>query len=151
MAQEDKIASSSHLTNVLGLQWNTTTDHLSIALKRIHTADKKLTTKRQVLKNASKLFAPFGIASPMSVRAKLFVQKIWQLHINWDEPLNITNTEEWAAIISDIQYLSKLTTERQFFNIGFPSTDVKLHVFADARQESMVQLHTSLVITMCPL
>ena len=46
--------------------------------------------------------------------------------------MNITNTEEWFSIISDIQHLSKLTIERQFFKTGFPSTDVKLHVFADA-------------------
>ena len=73
MAQDDKIATSSHLANVLGLQWNTTTDQLSIAPKKIHTADKQLTTKHQVLKDASKLFDPFGIASPVSVRAKLFM------------------------------------------------------------------------------
>lgn len=132
MAQDNKIASSSRLTNVLGLQWNTTTDQLFIAPKKIHMADKQLTTKRQVLKDASKLFDPLGIASPVSVCAKLFMQKLWQLHINWDEPLSVNNTEEWSAIISDIQHLSKLTIERQFFKTGFPSIDVKLHVFADA-------------------
>ena len=68
-AQDDNVASSFHLTNFLGIQWNTTTDQLSIASKRIHTADKQLTTKRQVLKDASKLFDPFGITSPVSVRA----------------------------------------------------------------------------------
>ena len=102
MAQEHKIASNSHLTNVLGLQWNTTTDQLLIALKRIHTTDKQLTTKCRVLQDASKLFDLFGIASLVSVRAKLFMHKLWQLNINWDEPLNVTNTEEWAVIISDI-------------------------------------------------
>ena len=71
------------------------------------------------------------MASPVSVRAKLFMQKLWQLYINWDEPLNATTTEEWATIISDIQQLSKLTIERQFFKTGFPSTNVRLHVFAD--------------------
>jgi len=110
-AQNDKVACKSHLTNVLGLQWNTTTDQLSIASKKIHTVDKPSTTKRQVLKDASKLFDPLGMGSPVSVRAKLFMQKLWQLHTNWDEPLNATTTEEWAAIISDIQQLSKLTIE----------------------------------------
>ena len=68
-AQDDKVASSSHLTNVLRLQWNITTDQVSITLKRIHTADKQLTTKHQVLKGASKLFDLFGIGSPVSVHA----------------------------------------------------------------------------------
>ena len=130
--QDNKVASSSDLTNFLGIQWNTTTDQLSIASKRIHTADKQLTTKRHVLKDASKLFDPFGIASPVSVRAKLFMQKLWQLHIKWDEPLNTTTTEEWAAIIRDIRQLSTLPIERQFFKTRVFSNNVTLHVFADA-------------------
>ena len=100
-SQDDQVASSSHLANVLGLQWNTTTDQLSITSKRIHTTDKQLTTKRQV--DACKLFDPFGIASPVSVCAKLIMQKLWQLHIKWDEPSNSTTTEEWGTIINDIQ------------------------------------------------
>jgi len=31
--QKDKVACSSHLTNVLGLQWNTTTNHLLLQRK----------------------------------------------------------------------------------------------------------------------
>lgn len=100
--------------------------------EKTHAADKQLPTKCQAFKDASKLFDPFGMASPVSVHAKLFMQKLWQLHITWDEPLNATNTEEWSAIISDIQHLSKLTIERQFFKTGFTSTDIKLHVLADA-------------------
>lgn len=46
--------------------------------------------------------------------------------------MNATTIEEWAAIINDIQQLSKLTIEQQFFKTGFPSTNIRLHVFADA-------------------
>ena len=42
------------------------------------------------------------------------MQKLWQLYIKWDESLNAT------------------TTERQFFKTEFPTTSIKLHVFADA-------------------
>ena len=91
-----------------------------------------MTTKCQVLKDACKLFDSFGIASPVSVRAKLFMQKLWQLHIKWDEPLNTTATEEWAAIVrDDIRQLSTLTIERRFFKTGIFSNSVALHVFAD--------------------
>ena len=37
--------------------------------------------------------------------------------------MNVTNTEEWFSIISDIQHLSKLTIERQFFKTGFTLPD----------------------------
>ena len=92
---EDGVNSSSQVINVLGLQWNTATEQLSLMPKIIGTADRPLITKREVLKDASKLFDPFGIASPVSVRAKLFMQKLWQLHVEWDEPLDAAIREDF--------------------------------------------------------
>ena len=80
---------NSQLTNILGLQWNTRTDYLSLTPTITNTEDKLFITKREILKEASKLFNPLGVTSPVSVRAKLFMQKLWQLHVAWDEPLDI--------------------------------------------------------------
>ena len=66
-AQEDGVASNSHLANILGLQWNTKTDQLSLMLRVNITMNRQLITKREVLKDTSKLFDPLGIASPVSV------------------------------------------------------------------------------------
>ena len=84
-----------------------------------NTVDRPFTTKREVLKEASKLFDPLGITSPVSVRAKLFMQKLWQFHVEWDEPLDAGIKEEWTAIMRDIQQLSKLTFNRRFFQTDF--------------------------------
>ena len=76
---------------------------------------------------------------------KLFMQKLWQLHIKWDEPLNTTTTEEWAAIIRDIRQLSKLTIERRFFKTSL--TMLHYMCLQTPVQEPMVQLPT-LPVTM---
>ena len=52
-AQEDGMASSSQLMSVLGLQWNTASDQVSLTPKMIGTTNRPLTTKREVLKDAS--------------------------------------------------------------------------------------------------
>ena len=69
----------------------------------ICTADRPMINKHKVLKDASKLFDLFGIDSPVFVSAKLFVQKIWQLCVEWDEYIAATVRDEWNAILSDIQ------------------------------------------------
>ena len=72
--RESGVTSDSHLANILGLQWNTKSDQLSLVPRVNITMDRPLTTKREVLKDTSKLFDSLGIASPVSVRAKLFMQ-----------------------------------------------------------------------------
>jgi len=90
-----------------------------------------LTTKREVFKDASKLFDPLGITSPVSISAKPFMQKLWQLNVHRDEPLDATVREEWTTIIDDAQKLFKLSIDRRYFKQGFSKGDATLHVFAD--------------------
>lgn len=60
------------------------------------------------------------------------MQKLWQLHVAWDEPLDAVIKDEWTAIISDIQQLCKLTFNRRFFQTVFTPAKTTLHIFADA-------------------
>ena len=73
-AQRDGTLDEANPINVLGMQWVTTTNCLSLSLKGPHRTVSPLTTKREVLKDASKLFDPLGTTSPVSVHAKLFMQ-----------------------------------------------------------------------------
>ena len=77
----------SDLINVLGLSWSTATDCLALSLKSLCLTSSTLTTKHQVLREASKLFDSLGITSPVFVRAKLFMQQLWQKNVVWNEPL----------------------------------------------------------------
>jgi len=127
--QRDGKSDEANPIKVLGMCWATTTDYLSLSLKHLHHRTTTMTTKWEVLKNASKLFDPLGIRSPVSVCAKLFMQKLWHLHVNWDESLDAIVREEWTAIMDDIQKLSELAFNRRYFKKEFSIT---LHVFADA-------------------
>jgi len=131
-AQQDETADKTNPVNVPGMLWATTGDCLSLSLKSLEHRTITMTTKREVLKDASKLFDPLGITSPVSVRAKLFMQKLWHLHVDWDEPLDATVREEWCTIMDDIQKLSGLAFDRCYFKKEFSRGDAALHVFADA-------------------
>ena len=46
-----------------------------------------IVSKRVILFEVAKLFDPLGFLSPVIVIAKLILQDLWQLAIQWDESL----------------------------------------------------------------
>lgn len=68
----------------LGIGWNSQTDILSFAVKEPIIA--KL-TKRVVLSNISRLYDPLGLASTVTVKARIALQDIWRAkNFDWDDP-----------------------------------------------------------------
>ena len=90
-------------------------------------------TKRQVLQQSSKSFDPLGMAYPVTIRAKLLLQTLWQKKISWDEPLSSEYQHLWQTLLQDLQLLNTISTPRHYWKDG-TSTDspVELHMFSDA-------------------
>ena len=61
---------------VLGLQWDTQTDIQSLTCKSPIPVATTLVTKREVLRESSKVFDPLGTLSPVTIKAKVFMQKL---------------------------------------------------------------------------
>ena len=98
---EEGTANSRTTINVLGLQWNTLTDTLSLTPKHI-SPTPNLPTNREVLSNSSKIYDPQGLLSPVTIRAKLLMQEIWQHNIEWDDSLPQQLSTQWSNIAEDI-------------------------------------------------
>lgn len=131
-ARREGTADKNTVTTVLGLQWNTSLDKLSLTLKGLDHPTTLLTTKREVLQDSSKLFDPLGILNPISVHAKLLTQRLWQQRVMWDEPLDQDILKEWTAILADICKSSVISINRAFFPDITSTNSLQLHVFADA-------------------
>ena len=87
IVQKENIADTSQMVNLLGLHWNTSSDKVSFIPKRIDSTADSAITKRKVLQCSSRIFDPLGVLSPVTIRAKLFMQQLWQKNVGWDEPL----------------------------------------------------------------
>ena len=132
-ASKDKVVDSSNPVNVLGLQWDTQTDKLSLMSKSPIPSITPLVTKREVLSESSKVFDPLGLLSPVTIRAKTFMQSLWQCNIDWDEPLSDEDQQQWLTIAKNIQEARHVQIPRQYFpTVGTPKQHDRLHVFADA-------------------
>lgn len=88
-------------------------------------------TKRQILSQIAKCFDPQGYVTPLTVKAKVIMQKLWCEKIDWDAspPQHIKN--EWAEFANGLMAMEPIYIPR---NIQVPENaqSVQLVGFADA-------------------
>ena len=126
----DDIVTTRHV-KVLGLQWDTHDDVLSIAGSSCTLSAAAPATKRIVLQAVSALYDPLGLLVPAILSGRLLLRQLWQAELNWDDPLPAHFTDEWSAISSMMASLSSITIPRLCCPVG-SATDVQLHIFTDA-------------------
>ncbi|GBM31735.1 hypothetical protein AVEN_45651-1 [Araneus ventricosus] len=68
----------------LGIAWKPAED---IVTFKISITEKASYTKRDVLSVIARLYDPLGFIGPVITKAKMFLQKLWQLKVNWDDKL----------------------------------------------------------------
>lgn len=72
------------IVHTLELCWQPNTDMFQFSAKFNITG---AITKRTILSNIAKLFDPLGFLSPIIITAKILMQELWTLKLNWDDPL----------------------------------------------------------------
>ena len=62
--------------------------------------------------------------------AKIIMQDIWQLNLDWDEPVDEKMRKRWIDIANDIKDSINITIPRSYFdNPTLSEEDIQLHVF----------------------
>ena len=113
----------------LGVGWNPQTDVFSLAVKEPSVA--KL-TKRVVLSNISRLYDPLGLASALTIKARIALQDILRAkNFDWDDPLPDETRVRWQTLFEEIQGLRTLEFPR-YLQPENVSGHSELHLFADA-------------------
>ncbi|GJQ88544.1 hypothetical protein Trydic_g3631 [Trypoxylus dichotomus] len=99
--------------STLGLQWNATMDTLQYALSDVLDC----------------------LLSPFTVRAKILMQDIWKLEINWDESLPLSIETTWLSYVEEMKDLNNITIPRHVFPMQQPE-HFELHGFSDASEKA---------------
>lgn len=117
--------------SILGLRWNPVTDHIHYNLSNIPT--QKEWTKRQILSEIGKLYDPCGFISPIVVLAKIHMQNLWKLEIDWDEttPEEISST--WNNFLTSFNE-TNITIPRWLRTTQMNHNE--LHGFSDASEKA---------------
>ncbi|XP_065356309.1 uncharacterized protein LOC135950707 [Calliphora vicina] len=115
----------------LGLQWDPVMDNFKFG---INFSNNDKITKRHVLSEVAKIFDPLGWLSPVTVLAKLFIQKLWLLQNKWDEVIPDELNNEWQVFRNNISCLQEIRVPRW---VQLTTTSrFELHGFADASEKA---------------
>ncbi|XP_055584679.1 uncharacterized protein LOC129737541 [Uranotaenia lowii] len=122
--------------STLGLVWDTRTDMLRFNINLPLPAS--VLTKRKVISYIARIFDPLGLVGPAITLAKLFMQQLWRLRsekdepYDWDRPLPSKLQEEWKQFHATLYILADIRIPR-FVN-GYADCSIQLHFFCDASE-----------------
>lgn len=117
----------------LGLIWKSNKDLLVYAVDDFVAQDTD-PSKRNIFSFISKIFDPLGLVSPVTIKAKIMMQKLWELKISWDDPLPSEFCAAWNLFCHNLGALNNLKIPR---HILLPNhTYIELHGFSDASQQA---------------
>ena len=104
-SSEDQM--KERVTKVLGLNWNTNTDELSISTRKLENIEQAK-TKREVLTTLASIFYPLRMITPATLKMKLFLQELWKKGKKWDERLSSEEITTWKGIMTDLNGISSI-------------------------------------------
>jgi len=112
----------------LGLYWNPCRDCFYFNLQ---LAQDDEPTKRSVLSLISRIFDPLGLISPVVISAKIMIQELWLLKVDWDSLLPAEFLNRWNRYRESLTSLRAISIPR-WTNQSKTNCGVELHGFADA-------------------
>ncbi|GFY09994.1 integrase catalytic domain-containing protein [Trichonephila clavipes] len=65
-------------------------------------------TKRDVLSQIARIYDPFGLLGPVISKAKIFMQQLWLLKLDWFEILPPDILQQWEDFIKTQTGLEKI-------------------------------------------
>ncbi|XP_066589589.1 uncharacterized protein [Prorops nasuta] len=125
--EEHTFSSIQNSAKTLGLKWNTRSDIIGYT---VQTSKREGVTKRKVLSEISQIFDLLGLLGPVTILAKIFMQRLWQEKLSWDESLPSNLHAEWIKYKDQLKHLNSITIPRSVLCKSY--THVELHGFADA-------------------
>lgn len=116
----------------LGLRWHPGADVFGYKVQV--DLDKVPVTKRSIMSIIASLYDPLGLLAPTVVKAKILLQSIWRLGINWDEVVNEKVKNEWIQFYVNLTDLNDITVPRWLGS--YSKMCLELHGFSDASDDA---------------
>ena len=129
VVQESIVTPMEH---ALGVVWDTSSDCAVYEVVKRDIAD----TRREILSLIASLFDPTGFLAPFLVKAKIFLQDVWQLGVGWDDTLPPEFLKEWSKWQEELDVIAQFHIPRFYHHIPHNPSVIDLHVFGDASEQA---------------
>ncbi|XP_062550776.1 uncharacterized protein LOC134215654 [Armigeres subalbatus] len=127
------VDNGSSTIKALGMQWQPCSDELHFTYQLNEILQP---TKRIILSQIASLFDPLGLLSPIIVKAKLVMQRMWELKVAWDAnpPGELIN--DWLILVQKFSLLNSFQIPRNVIDMR-NWTRLYLHGYCDASEVAM--------------
>ncbi|GFR06432.1 uncharacterized protein TNCT_496761 [Trichonephila clavata] len=96
--------------------------------------DSFIVTKKSVISTIARKFDPLGLIGPVITRAKIFLQSLWQLKLDWNDPLPSNLVSYWKSFIDALQSINCLNIPR--YCLQDKSIRTELHGFSGSSEKA---------------
>ncbi|XP_076301937.1 uncharacterized protein LOC143220085 [Lasioglossum baleicum] len=134
---------SPTLHSVLGIQWLPSSDCFQVSAAT--SIRNNGYTKRAVLSGTAQLFDPIGWLAPVTIVAKVLMQSLWLLKIDWDAPLPEREELIWQKFQQQLPTLQTIRVPR-WLGISGSNQTIEIHGFADASKRAYAAVVYSRVL-----
>lgn len=117
----------------LGLKWNVKGDYFEFNTNIELTS---MPTKRSILSDTAKLFDPIGWLAPIIIVAKLILQELWKLGLDWDAPVPNELCQKWETFRTEIKIINEYRIPRWMRTERCAGEKYELHGFADSSEKA---------------
>ncbi|XP_078051706.1 uncharacterized protein LOC144477840, partial [Augochlora pura] len=122
----------SSTIKTLGIVWDSMEDSITYTVKPLtHTSR---VTKRIISSEIAKIYDPLGLLGPIIIIAKILLQKLWTLKVDWDESLPMSIHTEWSQYYTKLPLLNNVKFHRK--TIITAASTIELHGFCDASEKA---------------
>ncbi|XP_036145632.1 uncharacterized protein LOC118646569 [Monomorium pharaonis] len=90
-------------------------------------------TKQTLLSQIAAIFDPLGLLGPIIVKAKIVMQLLWQLKLEWDETVPMDIFTLWNEYKTQLNSINGFSFPRR---IMLGDSDLQLHGFCDASEKA---------------
>ncbi|GFQ72845.1 DUF5641 domain-containing protein [Trichonephila clavata] len=96
--------------------------------------DSLIVTKKSVISTIARIFDPLGLIGPVISRAKIFLQSLWQLKLDWNYPLPSNLVYYWKSFIDSLESINCLNIPR--YCLLDKSIRIELHGLSDSSEKA---------------
>ncbi|GFQ77184.1 integrase catalytic domain-containing protein [Trichonephila clavata] len=93
-----------------------------------------IVTKKSVISTIARIFDPLGLIGPEVTRAKIFLQSLWQLKLDWNDALPSNLVSYWKSYIDALESINCLNIPR--YCLQDKSIRTELHGFSDSSEKA---------------
>ncbi|GFR21740.1 DUF5641 domain-containing protein [Trichonephila clavata] len=136
MCQDKDLSySSSTETKTLGLLWKPHPDSFAFKISPMTSnCDSLIVTKKSVISTIARIFDPLGLIGLVITKAKIFLQSLWQLKLDWNYPLPSNLVSYWKSFINALESINCLNIPR--YCLQDKSIRTELHGFSDSSEKA---------------